>query len=176
MNTKKRAFSATSLKSATILHRALPFARETGCAAVTFQGGWVNRRFVLLGGCARRELPPHPRNPLALTLTVPVTLDPTALMNALRSFGASVERLWRDNEQGRFDLVDSEDDGHRHMVHRYHHIALCGHKPDRWLSDDEVESFASEIQACPACATAAAEQPVHRARWHPSTTNDQSIS
>lgn len=171
MSTKRRAFSAITIKSATILHRALPFAREAGYAAVTFEGGWQRRRFILINGHGKRELPANPANPLALTLSVPVTLSPPELMTALRSFGASVERLWRANEQGHFDLVVSETDGHRHMVHRYHHIALCGHKSTNWLSDDEVGSFASEVQSCPKCTTAAATTPAYRARWHPAVTD-----
>lgn len=171
MRANKRAFSGITEAGAQILARILPSAQEAGGVAYTFQGAWVDRRLVIIGGRIEREFGVHTTNPLALTVTVPVTASAKDLMSALRSFGGAAERIWRDSKKGTFDAVVSADDFDRHQVHRYHHVALCGHKPkERWLSEDEVAPIAEQVQACPKCTVAAATKPVHRARWHPSAT------
>lgn len=170
MKANKRAFSGITAAGARILARILTSAQEAGGVAYTFQGAWVDRRLVIIGGRVEREIGVHTNNPLALTVTVPVTAGAMDLMSALRSFGGTVERIWRDSQKGTFDAVVSADDFDRHQVHRYHHVALCGHKPkERWLSDDEVTPIAEQVQACPKCTVAAATKPLHRARWHPSS-------
>lgn len=170
------SFSAVTVKTATVLHRSLQAARQAGYAGVTFQGGWVARRFVMVGGRGEREVPTHPRNPLALTAFVPVTTNPEELMKALRSFGATVERRWRDTNRGLFERVISMGDGHRHLVHRFHHVAVCEHKPTRWLSDDGLGGMADKVQACTTCTIAATTKPLHAARWHPTSTNHTASS
>lgn len=163
----KHAFSAVTPASAAVLHRALAAASAAGDAGVIFQGAWVRRRLVIVGGRAAHALPPHACNPLALTITIPTTSTPDDLMRQLRSFGGAVERVWRDSARGRFDLVVSDSDAARHLVHQFHHVALCGHRPQRWLTDDEVSGFAGELQTCPKCTITAATKPTYRARWHP---------
>lgn len=163
----KRAFSAVTLSSAKVLHRALGAAAASGSAGVIFQGAWVRRRLLIVGGRAAQALPAHGCDPLALTITVPATSTPDDLMRQLRSFGGVVERVWRDSVKGHFDLVVSDSDAARHLVHQFHHVALCGHKAQRWLTDDEVSGFAGEVKTCPQCTITAATKPNYRARWHP---------
>jgi len=166
---KRRAtFSGLTEKGARSLYRGLRAADKAGFPGVRFTGAWIGRRLVIDGGAPVREMPAHPANPMALTLAVSSTLEPGGLLKAFRSFGATVERIWRDSEKGAFDSVVSADDGARHQVHRYHHVALCGHKPRRWVGDDEVAGFADEVFMCSKCISAAATKPAHRARWHPS--------
>jgi hypothetical protein len=100
-------------------------------------------------------MPAVPFNPVSLILTVSTNLSAAELATACRSFGGEVERMWRDMRNGSFDLVVSSDDGDRHTVQRYHDVAECGHRPRRWLSDNEVGRLVSEVQSCAKCSLSA---------------------
>lgn len=148
-----------------ILRRALHLAGPPAVKALKFQGAWKDRCFVNDTISIVADVPPFPANPLAMTLTVPSTISPANLAASCRSFGGVVERIWR--EEHKFDFVVSADDADRHVVHRYNDVAECGHRPRRWLSDDELGSFASEVRSCPKCVTASK---IPRFR-HAATTN-----
>lgn len=167
----KTAFSALTLASAQHLHRGFVAAAATNLWAIRFEGAWSNRRLVIAGMTAVVEMPSNPHDPLALVLYVPSSASPEDVVKACRSFGASVERLWRDKNRGKFDRVVSAKDGYRHYVHAFHHVALCGHKSARWPSDAEVDPLAVESHSCAKCVSASTAMPGHRARWHPLVTD-----
>ena len=158
-------FSGMSERQASKLLTAFKVAAELQQQHLVLQGAWRSRRFAIVGGRpSPAPIPRHPANPLQLTLALPIGIDASSFISRCRSFGATVERLWRDSARS-FDHVVSYEDGQSHIVPAYHHIALCGHKPLRWLLDSEVP-LAVEVGPCPKCATVSATKPVHLARWH----------
>lgn len=165
---RKTAWSALTEKSAEHLLLGFKKAAALKFEHMVLQGDWLHgRRFVIVGG--RPSVDPFPQyasNPLTLTLALPLDIDAVTLTSRCRSFGGQVERMWRDSQQ-RFEHVVSAFDTARHIVPAYHHVALCGHKPERWLLDNEVVPSVTEANSCPKCATAAITRPRHGARWHP---------
>lgn len=160
------AFSAMSDQVATRLLSVFRAAAARQHRHILLRGDWKNRRLVIVGGQpSPAPVPEFPSNPLQLTLALPVDIGVSAFVSRCRSFGGTAERVWRDSARY-FENVVSYDDGARHIVRAYHHVALCAHKPERWLLDVEVPTEI-EVASCAKCATAAATKPAFRARWHP---------
>lgn len=159
-------FSAVSEQVARRLLPVFEAAAAKQHQHILLRGGWKNRRLVIVGGQpSPAPVPEFPSNPLQLTLALPVDIEVSALVSRCRSFGGTVERVWRDSERS-FENVVSYDDGARHIVPAYHHVSLCTHKPQRWLLDVEVPT-GIEVVPCLKCAMAAVTKPAFRARWHP---------
>lgn len=144
-------FTQLPLTSAEYLHPGFLAAAADKREAVKIEGGWVNRRLMITKMTSAAEMPEHPANPLAMILYVPSSATPEEVVNACQSFGALVERLWRSNERGKLDQVVSAEDGDRHFVRPFHHVALCGHKSARWLSDRELGPILLKVQPCVRC-------------------------
>jgi hypothetical protein len=147
----KTSFSELPLTSAEHLHPGFLAAAADKRQAMKIEGAWVNRRLVIVKITPVLEMPEHPANPLAMILYVRSSARPVDVVNACRSFGTMVERLWRDSDRRKFDRVVSGEDGDRHYVRAFHHVALCGHKPNRWLTDAELGAILVEVQPCAKC-------------------------
>jgi hypothetical protein len=160
------AFSAMSDQVATRLMSVFRAAAARQHRHILLRGDWKNRRLVIVGGQpSPAPVPEFPSNPLQLTLALPVDIDVPAFVSRCRSFGGTAERVWRDSARS-FENVVSYEDGARHIVTAYHHVALCKHKPERWLLDVEVPNEI-EVVSCSKCAAAARTKPIYGARWHP---------
>ena len=174
---RKTAWSALTEKSAEHLLRGFKVAADLKFQHMVLLGDWLHgRRFVIVGGRPSADpLPEVASNPLTLTLALPLDIDAATLASRCRSFGGAVERMWRDS-QPRFEDVVSAADAARHIVPAYHHVALCGHKPDRWLADNEVVLSNVETPSCPHCRSAAITKPLYGARWHPLSSQGDGLT
>jgi hypothetical protein len=160
------AFSAVTEQVAKRLLSVFEAAAARQHRHILLRGAWKNRRLVIVGGQpSPAPVPEFPSSPLQLTLALPVDIEVSAFVSRCRSFGGAVERVWRDSARS-FEHVVSYDDGARHIVPAYHHVALCTHKAERWLLDVEVPTEI-EVASCSKCVTAAGTKPAFRARWHP---------
>ena len=154
MKPSKFTFSAFTREAAEVLHEGFRTAYETGFSAISFKGAWVRRRFVVGEVRVTTGVFQAESNPLSETLTLPSTATPAEMSRAFRSFGVTVELLRRGHSRGRLDAVVSATDGDRHLVHRYHDEALCGHRAAPWLEDHELGLLADQVQMCFACVCA----------------------
>jgi hypothetical protein len=124
-------------------------------------GRWHCRRFIVDRIEAGKEVVFEPVPDYStLALTVPVSDDPEYYINELKRFGATVES--RARKERAFQFVTGGDD-QRHMIHSYHHIALCGHRGP-W---PESANPVADSVTCIACAIKAISIPPYRARYHP---------
>jgi hypothetical protein len=164
---QRRPFTALTVTSAGWLSVLLRSSRM----GLVIDGAWYRRRFVI---CAVRESSScvsgvtHDIKGLALAVPVSASLD--SIARECQRFGARVERILREQHRFEFDLEPGADErgpgALRHIVHRYHHIALCQYRgpwPERLLEPE----FASELETCPDCSWISREQPTYRARYHP---------
>ncbi|WP_157991680.1 hypothetical protein [Caldimonas tepidiphila] len=176
MNIKKRAFSAVTEATAEKLTLGLKAAAAAGFHAMLIQGAWKSRRLIihkiLVAPDITAALEKKSSNLETLTLLISTAITPTEFMRECRSFGARAEWFWRQATRDQFDFVVSFEDGARHFVHRYHHVALCKHNPSRWLLEHEIPT-GFEVGSCAACKLVAANKPAHRVRWHPLAAEGQ---
>lgn len=161
-----RAFSAMSVPAATRLAAGLVRASELGVTGgLQLIGSWRNRRFVV---SAMQPVYGHltaaPLEDLeSLSLTLPLGADASTIARETRRFGARVERLVRD-QCNHFEVVPSLGDTESHVVHAYHHVALCGHRGP-W--PEASEAGGTDRERCQLCHDISATAPNHRARYHP---------
>ena len=140
-------------------------AATAGVSCVQFVGAWQVRRFVIENLIAiygrGNEVTSDTE---AGTLTLPIGADANTIVSECRRFGGRVERIQRDRNN-RFELVATIENDTLHLIHAFHHIALCGSRGP-WQS-----SISRTIggQECVRCRMVASMKPAHRARWHPSS-------
>lgn len=167
---RKLAFSAMGEVKASRFATGLRKLADMGPHGVVLSGAWCNRRFVIVGGRPSYEPVAGPSFDFAaLTLTLPVPCDADAIVRECRRFGGQVERAFRDRHRGEFEVVSSSSGGPRHIVHRYHHVALCGSKGP-WLGDSSHVFLDGGVVDCDACRTISCTKPVYAARFHPLTS------
>lgn len=165
----KRAFSRITKKTALHLLQGFAAAKTAGYPALRLFGTWSNRRFIIEKILVSEDDIFDPEMDFySMTLRVSSSIDATSLASACTKFGAKVERLSRDAVAGVFDRDISYDDEKTHIVHRHHHVALCGHKPTKWVNTSKAKDIANED--CLLCRSAAETRPLHRARYHPLST------
>lgn len=152
-------FSAVKKAGAERFTRTLR-SNTAGVESLRFRGAWRDRRFVIdsLEPAASVTEPAHDLE--SLTLTLPLVVDPGYYVRECARFGAVVAAIFR--KQKVFENVLGAD-GYGHVVHSFHHVALCGHKGPWGESKSE---FAG---ACTDCLKVATTRPNHRARMHPLT-------
>ena len=157
-----RSFTGMSKAAARRFVARMPQANELGVLAICLHGAWRNRRFVINAVTASDRIVDEAIFDLdGLTLTVPLSVNEADFSSATRSFGAKIERIFRDRHD-EFERVTGGD-GEIHIVHAYHHVALCGYSgsfPDLPITmpDD-----------CVGCGDVGASRPAHRVRYHPAT-------
>lgn len=171
----RRVFSAFSEISYSKLKRGFDAAKSIGIETLIFVGAWTpQRRFAIDDIKLSKYSVTEPvSNPINFTLAIPLHAPEKDVIAACRSFGGQVERLCRDTARGQFDRVVSADDGAVHLVHKYHHVSLCGHNSGGWLGG--VDSLAKNhpgvdtacVFECSACVVVSITKPAHRARYHP---------
>ena len=95
------------------------------------------------------------------TLTLPIGAEKETIVRESRRFGGRVERQQGDRNK-HFDFVNGENET-VHMVHAFHHVALCGFKGP-WGSSFTNPSGG---EGCLRCLDVASTKPAYRARWPP---------
>ena len=154
-----RPFSALTKVGAAAFTRTLS-SNTAGVKSLRFRGEWQDRRFVIAGlePAAIVTAPLHDIE--NMTLTLPVVTDPTYYVRECARFGAIVASIFRKRKV--FENAVGAD-GYGHVVHAFHHVALCQYRGP-WN-----ESKAPFAGACVACQQVAATPPNYRARMHPLT-------
>lgn len=152
-------FSALKKTSAARFTRTLS-TNTAGVESLRFLGQWVDRRFVI-ANLEPADLVTEPIHDLeALSLTLPIVTDPAYYVRECSRFGAVIAAMFRKRKS--FENVVGAD-GYGHVVHAFHHVALCGHRGP-W--GETKSEFAG---ACTDCQRVAATRPNFRARMHPLT-------
>jgi hypothetical protein len=128
--------------------------------AITLHGEWQKRRLVIRTLSQSPPVAGAVPDYEALTLTLPLVEDPEYYVHECARFGAAAASRYRAREAGRFES-EIGIDGRAHLVHAFHHVALCGYR--KWPLHDSVVSS----PRCEHCAAVAATMPKHRARFHP---------
>ena len=155
-----RPFTSMSKAAAKRFVARMPQADHLGVLAICLHGDWRNRRFVINRVTASdRTVDEAIFDIDGLTLTVPLIVNETDFSSATRSFGAKIERIFRDRHD-EFEHVTGGD-GEMHIVHAFHHVALCGYNGP--FPDLPVESPTD----CVGCVDVGASRPAHRVRYHP---------
>lgn len=150
-------FSAVKKVGAERFTRAL-CSNTAGVTSLCFRGQWQDRRFVIVN-LEPADLVTEPIHDLEnLSLTLPVVTDPSFYVRECARFGAVVAAMFRSRKV--FENAIGAD-GYGHVVHAFHHVALCGHK-GQWC-----ESKPEFAGACLDCQKVASTRPNHRARMHP---------
>jgi hypothetical protein len=144
------------------------------------EGVWDRRRFVVDRVCDGSSLVSYPACDIARrTLALPMKATEHTIARECQSFGARVERWFRDHHRGQFDLECGADwrgpGGLRHLVHRYHHVALCQYRGP-WAERPLEPEISSELQMCPVCCHVAREPPAYRARYHPQSFDQNRLA
>ena len=124
-------------------------------------GSWRNRRFEVAEFKPANTIITSPVFDVqGLHLLVPVEISSTQFVSACRSFGAKVERAYRDSH----DYFERASDlsARIHVVHAYHHVALCQFKGP-WPNTPDT----AEVRSCTRCSDRAKLTPAHRVRYHP---------
>lgn len=138
-------------------------AATAGVSCVQFVGAWQVRRFVIENLIAiygrGNEVTSDTE---AGTLTLPIGADANTIVTECRRFGGRVERIQRDRNN-HFELVATNENETVHIVHAFHHVALCGSRGP-WTSSFSMSNAGEE---CVRCRSIAATKLEHRARWHP---------
>ena len=155
-----RQFTSMSKAAAKRFVARMPQADLLGVLAICLHGDWQNRRFVINSVTASdRTVNEATFDIDGLTLTVPLSVNEAEFSSASRSFGAKIERIFRDRHD-QFEHVTGGD-GEVHIVHAYHHVALCGY------SGPFPDPPAAMPTDCSGCADVGASRPAHRVRYHP---------
>jgi len=142
------------------LGRKLASRLPESANGIRLHGAWLQRRFVIV----RYSHPPtRVEQPLAHIdadeLDLPTGLAPERFVAEARSFGMRIEALRRRIKT--FE-IEEDVDGVSHIVHAFHHIAVCGFRGP-WPHGPAVVS----TPTCQTCLIASAIRPVFRARFHP---------
>ena len=152
-------FSALKKTSAARFTRTLS-TNTAGVESLRFLGQWVDRRFVI-ANLEPADLVTEAHHDLeTLSLTLPIVADPAYYVRECSRFGAIVASIFRKRKV--FENAVGAD-GYGHVVHAFHHVALCQYRGP-WN-----ESKAQFAGACVACRQVAATPPNYRARMHPLT-------
>lgn len=121
-----RAFSSLSVERAAKLAKGFALAATAGVSGIEFVGAWQARRFAIENLIAiygsGNELTFDTE---AGTLMLPIGADANTIVTECRRFGGRVERIQRDRNN-RFELVATVENETLHLIHAFHHIALCG--------------------------------------------------
>ena len=158
-----RAFSALATDRATKLAVGFAQAATAGVSGVQFVGAWQARRFVIKNLVAIYvSVNEVTFDTEAGTLTLPIGADANTIVTECRRFGGRVERIKRDRNN-HFELVATNENETVHIVHAFHHVALCGSRGP-WTSSFSISNGGDE---CVRCRKFAVTKPEHRARWHP---------
>jgi hypothetical protein len=181
----QRARRVVAAEAARSRARSAPFdgtqfagvtAKSAGCWAalaassrvgIVLVGAWHRRRFVV--GHVRRAdgiVRSVSQDVHGLKLAIPASTPAAKIASACRSFGARVERAAHAEDVWAFELVCCDYGGPRHIVHRYHHVALCG-ETGPWPEVPLEPEIACEIEVCGLCDAVSKEKPPYRARYHP---------
>jgi hypothetical protein len=173
---RKLAFSSMSKRKASALASRLRQLADMDACGLVLLGGWRNRRFVIVAGRAAGE---HVGilscDVVALTLTLPTEADADAIVRQFRQFGGQVERAFRERCRGEFETVPASEGGPRHIVHRYHHVALCGCRGP-WPDHSSPALFESDGDECAECRAISRTKPSHATRFHPLSFDKASIA
>ena len=155
----RRAFAAMTKAGSARFTNTL-FTNRALVQSIRFVGAWHQRRFVV-DSIEPADLVCEAVHDLeGLTLTLPVVADPDFYVRACARFGAVVAAAFR--KRGGFENVVGSD-AKGHVVHAFHHVALCGFKGPWSFSKSP---FAG---ACVDCQRVASTPPKHRASMHPLT-------
>lgn len=152
-----RPFSAWTKAAATRFSATLIRNRHL-FYSIRLIGEWRDRRFVVVN----LEPAPQVTEPVhdldELTLTLPIVDDPGFYVRECARFGAVVASAFRKRKN--FDRVVGSD-SKIHLVHTFHHVALCQYKGPwpQFKSPSEGE--------CGDCIRVASTPPTHRAPMHP---------
>lgn len=161
-----RTFSAVTIVVVTRVLGIMSKLAELDVPGIVLVGAWRSRQFVIKRGqAAQAPVSGAIADMKALTITLPIDISAEAFARACRSFGGKVEREFRERNLGQFDFVRSRDGGPPHLVHRFHHVALCGCSgpwPDGSMSLDDFEG-----DVCSRCQHMSTTKPLHKARYHP---------
>lgn len=163
----RRSFSGMTHVAAARLAVGLSELEVMGCRGLVLEGAWRGRRFVIES--ARKpieKLAEFSFDDDALTMTLPSDAEPASIVRECRRFGGRVERTFRDHVLGSFDFVIREGERAVHLVHQYHHIALCG-CDGPWPNDPSDPMDVIAGAPCERCRNVSLTKPVHRARYHP---------
>ena len=160
-----------SVDRATKLAVGFAQAATAGVSCVQFVGAWQARRFVIenlvaIYGSVNELI----FDTEAMTLTLPIGADADTIVSECRRFGGRIERIKRDRNN-RFELVASIENETLHLIHAFHHVALCGSRGP-WPPSFSISNGGEE---CARCQMVAATKPEHRARWHPSLLTEVSL-
>ena len=161
----RRAFSAMTTDRAAKLAKGFALAATASVSGIEFVGAWQARRFVienLIAIYANGNEVTYDTE--AGTLTLPIGADANTIVTECRRFGGRVERIQRDRNN-HFVLVATIENETVHIVHAFHHVALCGSRGP-WPSSFSMNNAGEE---CVRCRMVASTKPAHRARWHPSS-------
>ena len=170
------AFSSMSKRKASALAVRLGQLADEGVCGLVLLGAWRNRRFVIDGGRAAGErVRTLSFDAVALTLTLPTDADADAIVCECRRFGGQVERAFRERHRGEFEMVCASEGGPRHIVHRYHHVALCGCRGP-WPDHSSPAPFENDGDECAECRTISRTKPSHATRFHPLSFEKASIA
>ena len=146
------------------LAKGFALAATASVSGIEFVGAWQARRFVIENLIAiYGSVNEVTSDTEAGTLTLPIGADANTIVTECRRFGGRVERIQRDRNN-HFELVATIENETVHIVHAFHHVALCGSRGP-WPSSFSMSNGGDE---CVRCRSIAATKPEHRARWHPS--------
>ena len=159
----RRAFVAMTKAGSARFTNTL-FANRALVQSIRFVGAWHQRRFVVDSIEPADLVCEAVHDVEGLTLTLPVVADPDFYVRACARFGAVVAAAFR--KRGGFENVVGPD-SKGHVVHVFHHVALCGFKGPWSVSKSP---FAG---ACVDCQRVASTRPKHRAPMHPLTWNQK---
>lgn len=147
-------FAALTLAKATKLAKGVPGAQH----GYRMQGDWQHRRFVIDGLTLAPDVVLRPvANMDSLTLDLPLNLRAAEYINECRRFGMSVESAFRRN---RYFETAGDIDGVMHIVHSFHHVAVCGFKGP-WSDCSHYTP-----PTCQTCLLESEILPQYRARYH----------
>lgn len=160
-----RPFSALTKAGSTRFTGTL-FTNRALTPSIRFVGAWRDRRFVIVNLEPADPVVAAHHDLEGLTLTLPVVADADYYVRECARFGAVVAAAFR--KRGEFEnIVGSDSKGH--IVHAFHHVALCGFKGPWSISKS---SFAG---ACADCQRVASTPPAHRALMHPLTKKQMEL-
>ena len=146
------------------LAKGFALAATASVSGIEFVGAWQARRFVIENLIAiYGSVNEVTSNTEAGTLTLPIGADANTIVTECRRFGGRVERIQRDRNN-HFELVATTENETVHIVHAFHHVALCGSRGP-WPASFSMSNGGDE---CVRCRMVASTKPAHRARWHPS--------
>lgn len=164
----RRPFSSMTNLAASRLAVGLAKLASMGCRGLVLQGAWLRRRFVIESGHEPDKLVSEVDFDVEnLSMSLPLGCDAETIVRECRRFGGHVERSFRDKFAGQFDHAVAVGGGEFHLVHRFHHVALCGFSGP-WAT--QGPGSIDDTEVCDRCQSVAVTKPVHRARYHPLCT------